>query len=87
MKMIPMKKTFHVYEADCFRLMIVIKDGKVIGVKGLYDSGFTDEHKKSGWSYLLYFMIVYVSDMIAEPRMSKKHHVYLIKILITIYSK
>lgn len=48
MKMIPMNKnTFQFEEIDYFHLQIIKEGEKVIGVKGLYDNGRTDENKKS----------------------------------------
>ncbi len=48
MKMIPVNEdTFMFEEIDYFHLQIITKDGKAVGVKGLYDSGRSDEHKKS----------------------------------------
>ncbi|MFC1734395.1 S41 family peptidase, partial [candidate division KSB1 bacterium] len=48
MKMIPIKQGLFMFdEVDYFRLMIVLENEKVVGVKGLFDNGTTDEHKKS----------------------------------------
>jgi len=48
MKMIPINEdTFMFEEIDYFHLQIITKDGEVVGVKGLYDSGRSDENKKS----------------------------------------
>ena len=48
MKMIPIDEdTFMFEEIDYFHLQIITEDGKAVGVKGLYDSGRSDENKKS----------------------------------------
>jgi len=48
MKMIPMNKnTFRFEEIDYFHLQIIKEGDEVVGVKGLYDTGRTDENKKS----------------------------------------
>jgi len=48
MKMIPMGEDLFMFnEIDYFHLQIITKDGKAVGVKGLYDSGRSDENKKS----------------------------------------
>lgn len=48
MRMIPLTETiFRFDETDYFRLEIVIEHGKAAGVRGLYDNGTTDGHKRS----------------------------------------
>ena len=47
-KMIPLNEnTFMFDEIDYFRLQVLQKNGKVTGVKGMYDNGRTDENGKS----------------------------------------
>lgn len=48
MKMIPLKEDLFMFnEIDYFRLQIVIENDKVIGLRGLYDNGTSDENKKN----------------------------------------
>ncbi len=48
MKMTPMNEdTFSFKDLDYFRLQFIVEGNKVTGVKGHYDNGRSDEHKKS----------------------------------------
>ncbi len=47
-KMIPISKDLFMFkEIDFFRIKIIIEDGVVKGIMGMYDSGATDENLKS----------------------------------------
>jgi hypothetical protein len=48
MRMIPLNETtFRFDEVDYFRLEIIIKDDRAVGVRGHYDNGRTDENMRS----------------------------------------
>ena len=47
-KMIPMNDTTFMFEeVPYFRLQVVTEDGKAVAVKGIYDNGRTDGHKRT----------------------------------------